>query len=105
MKSLKIIFLFLLVLLVFAKNEHRLYRRLVLDAPDWSKFIHKQINFDVKTKIECGASCNFNGDQCDMFVHKNDDTVCYVGIFENGNQNFLTGQSGNHPVYLSIGTL
>ena len=101
--------MFLLKILLFfctyvlGENHHRLYKKLVMNANDWTKFVHKTMNFDVKTKIECGASCNHQSTQCDMFISFTDDLVCHIGTFENGNQNFLNGPSGDYPVYLSIG--
>ena len=71
-----------------------------MNSDDWSKFVHKTINFDVETKIECGASCSYHNEQCDMFIH---DLECHIGTFENGQQNYLNGQTGDNPVYLSLG--
>ena len=95
----------LLLSMVNCENDerHRLYKRLVMQANDWTKFVHKTVQFDVETKIECGASCNYHLEECDMFIHFQDDILCHIGLFENGNQNFLTGLSGEHPVYLSLG--
>ena len=98
-------FLFLISVVLGQNGQHRLYKKLVMNSNDWSKFVHKTINFEVETKIECGASCNHHNEQCDMFIHKLDILECHIGTFENGNQNYLTGQNGDNPVYLSLGEL
>ena len=98
-------FLFLISVVFLGQNNgqnNRLYKKLVMNSNDWSKFVHKTINFDVETKIECGASCNHHNEQCDMFIHKLD-LECHIGTFENGQQNYLNGQTGDNPVYLSLG--
>ena len=69
------------------------------------RFVHKTELFDVKTKIECGASCNHYGEGCDLWIYLSGDLECHIGIFNNPNENWLSGQSGNDPVYVKIGKL
>ena len=69
------------------------------------RFVHKTEVFDVKTKIECGASCNHYGEGCDLWIYLSGDLECHIGIFNNPNENWLSGQSGNDPVYVKIGKL
>ena len=75
----------------------------MLDASDWTLFVHKTIDFKVFTKIECGSACNYLADQCNMFIHIDED--CHVGNYNNGNQNILSGLSGDFPAYLDLGRL
>ena len=88
-----------LILILFI----RLYKKLDLDGNVWSVFVHKTEDFEVDTLIECGASCNSKEQQCDMFIFQKEKLKCHVGIFENSNQNFLSGQTGTNPAFLYIG--
>ena len=83
------------------QSKHALYRRMNLDANDWTQFVFKTINFEVSTKIECGSACSFHGDVCNMFIHMN--TYCHIGNYDNGGQNILTELSGDHPLFLDLG--
>ena len=98
--------IFTLILLIYSvqgENQNgRLYKALILDGSEWSKFIYKTIPFDVKTKIECGASCNHHEASCDLFVFKSQLKKCYLGLIENGNPNYLTGQTGEGLLYYHI---
>ena len=97
-------FLFLISVVLGQNGQHRLYKKLVMNSNDWSKFIHKTINFEVGTKIECGASCSYHKEDCDLFVYKNVSYQCHIGITGNENTNFLTGQiPGEYPVYFNVG--
>ena len=90
----------LLIYSVHGENQNgRLYKRLILEGSEWSKFISKTIPFDVNTKIECGASCNHHDASCDLFIFKSESQKCYIGITENGNTNYLTGQTGIGLLY------
>ena len=80
-------------------QNRRMYKRLILDGSEWSKFISKTIPFYVKTKIECGASCSHHDSSCDLFIFKPELKKCYLGITENGNTNYLTGQTGISLLY------
>ena len=80
-----------------------MYKKLDLDGNVWSIFVHKTEDFEVDTLIECGASCNSKEQQCDMFIFQKEKLKCHVGIFENSNQNFLSGQTGTNPAFLYIG--
>ena len=52
---------------VYGENQNgRLYKRLILDGSEWSKLVSKTIPFDVKTKIEWGASCSHHDANCDL---------------------------------------
>ena len=85
---------------VYGENQNgRLYKRLILDGSEWSKLVSKTIPFDVKTKIECGASCNHHDANCDLFIFKSELQKCYIGVTENGNPNYLTGQTGEGLLY------
>ena len=84
-----------------SQNKNSLYRRLNLDANQWTKFVHKTIGFEVATKIECGSACNYLNDQCNMFIHIEE--KCHVGNSNLDNQNHLTGLTGTHALYLEMG--
>ena len=75
-----------------------------MDANDWKKFVYKTINFNVETPVECGANCNYFNENCDLFILQSDTTVCHIGTFENGQQNYLSSPGGDHPVHLNIGS-
>ena len=82
----------------------QLYKRIVLNADEFSKLIHKTIPYNIKTKIECGAACSYHKEDCDLFVYKNVSYQCHIGITGNENTNFLTGQiPGEYPVYFNVG--
>ena len=53
--------------------------------------------------IECGAICNaqFDGG-CDMYSPQKDTKKCHIGYFDNTESEYLTGQEGDHSVYLSL---
>ena len=89
--------------IIFAQNENRLYRRLVLDEADWTKFIFKTITFDVKTKIECGSTCNYHQDQCSLFSYDEFSSKCHIGNFEHQIGNSIFGMHGQSSVYLFLG--
>ena len=89
--------------IILAQDEHRMYRRLVLDEGDWTKFVFKTISFDVKTKIECGSTCNYHKDQCSLFSYDEFLSKCHIGNFEHQNSNTLLGMPGQSPVYLFLG--
>ena len=40
-----------------------------------------------------------------MFILQSDTTVCYIGTFENGQQNYLSSPEGDHPVHLNLGSM
>ena len=89
--------------IILAQNENRLYRRLVLDEADWTKFIFKTITFDVKTKIECGSTCNYHQDQCSLFSYDEFLSKCHIGNFEHQIGNSMFGMHGQSSVYLFLG--
>ena len=91
--------------MVSSETSHRLYKRLTMNANVWKIFVHKTINFDVETLVECGANCNYFNENCDMFILQSDTTVCYIGTFENGQQNYLSSPEGDHPVHLNLGSM
>ena len=95
--------IFTIIILIYSvqgENQNgRMYKRLILDGSEWSKFISKTIPFYVKTKIECGASCSHHDSGCDLFIFKPELKKCYLGITENGNPNYLTGQTGISLLY------
>ena len=97
---------FTIIILIFSvhgENQNgRLYKGLILDGSKWNKFISKTIPFDVKTKIECGASCNHHGESCELFMFKSELKKCYLGIIENENPTYLTGQTGEGILYYHI---
>ena len=89
---------------VTATTNNQLYKRLILSGYDWTQFVYKTPDFNVDTKIECGGHCNYQSTGCDLFVHESDSTTCHLGIFENGNTNFLSSVgAGETPVYIKIG--
>ena len=93
----------ILICSVHGENQNgRLYKGLILDGPKWNKFISKTIPFDVKTKIECGASCNHHGESCELFIFKSELKKCYLGITANENPTYLTGQTGEGILYYHI---
>ena len=89
--------------IMLAQNENRLYRRLVLDEADWTKFIFKTITFDVKTKIECGSTCNYHQDQCSLFSYDEFLSKCHIGNFEHQIGNSMFGMHCQSSVYLFLG--
>ena len=96
-------FLSFIITITLAQNENRLYRRLVLDEANWTKFIFKTISFDVKTKIECGSTCNYYQDQCSLFCYDEFSSKCLIGNFEHQTGNSIIGMLGQSPVYLYLG--
>ena len=93
------------IILVTTASNNQLYKRLILTGYDWTQFVYKTSPFDVDTKIECGGYCNYQPSGCDLFVHESNLNVCHVGVFENGNKNFLSSVGvGEIPVYIKIGT-
>ena len=90
---------------IFVNSNNKIYKRLHLKPPGWTKFVSKSINHDIKTRIECGSTCNYHDSNCDLFIHLKDEDMCHIGTFENGNQNYLSSNdfSGQYPVYLSLG--
>ena len=85
------------------QSNHKLYKRLVLDANHWQRFVHKTMTFDVDSIIECGGHCNYQGAQCDLFAFLKDTSTCHIGTLDNGNTAFLTGLSGDHPLHFRHG--
>ena len=95
-----------LVILIFSALaiHGQLYKRIVLNVDLFSKFIHKSIPYNVKTKIECGAHCSYHKSDCDLFFYKPVSYQCHIGSTGNLNTNFLTGQiPGEYPVYYNTG--
>ena len=64
-----------------------------------------KLNNSIKANgnIECGALCSaqFDGG-CHLYAPQKDTKTCHLGYFDNTETNYLTGQSGIQPVYLSI---
>ena len=89
---------------VTATTNNQLYKRLILSGYDWTQFVYKKPDYHVDTKIECGGHCNYQSTGCDLFVHEPSLNVCHVGVFENGNKNYLSSVGvGETPVYINIG--
>ena len=89
--------------IILAQNENRLYRRLFLDEEDWTKFIFKTISFDVKTRIECGSTCNYHQNQCSLFSYDEFLSNCHIGNFEHQIGNLMFGMHGQSSAYLFLG--
>ena len=99
---------FVLLIISFAHVIHgQLYKRIVLHVDDFSKFVHKTIPYNVKTKIECGAACSNHAKKtqnCDLFIWKEVSYQCHIGTTGNVNTNYLTGQvPAKYPVYFLVG--
>ena len=92
------------IALVTTTSNNQLFKRLMLSGYDWTQFVYKTSAFNVDTKIECGGYCNYQPAGCDLFVHEPSLNICHVGIFENGNKNYLSSVGvGETPVYINIG--
>ena len=67
--------------------------------------VKPKLNNSIKANgnIECGALCSaqFDGG-CHLYAPQKDTKTCHLGYFDNTETNYLTGQSGIQPVYLSI---
>ena len=94
-----------LIFIVFFSyvRANKLFKRLTLNADHWQKFVHKIIDYDVNTLIECGGHCNSHDSNCDLFVFMKDTSTCHIGTLSNGNTNFLSGYSGEHHLHFSVG--
>ena len=84
-----------------------LYKRLMLNANDWTKLVHKTLTINVKSVIECGGNCNYYDEKCDLFIFQigcsvNGEPACHIGKLENTEQNYLQGQSGQNPVHFNF---
>ena len=83
-----------------------LYKRLKMDANDWSKFVHKTLIIGVKTVIECGGHCNYYDEKCDLFIFQigceNSEPTCHIGKLENTEQNYPQGQSGQNSLHFNL---
>ena len=84
-------------------RANKLFKRLTLHADRWQKFVHKRIDYDVNTLIECGGHCNYHDLQCDLFIFMKDSMTCHIGTLSNGNTDFLSGFSGEHHLHFSFG--
>ena len=83
-------------------RANKLFKRLTLNANRWQRFVHKRIEYDVNTLIECGGHCNYHDSQCDLFVFMKDTLTCHIGTFANVNTNFLSGFTGDHHLHFSF---
>ena len=79
------------------------YKKLSLDNTEWPVYISKTVPFMTNGNIECGAICNaqFDGG-CDMYSPHKETKRCHIGYFDNTESDYLTGQEGDHSVYLSL---
>ena len=79
-ESNTMILLKFVILISSALEIHgQLYKRIVLNVDECSKFVHKTIPHNVKTKIECGAACSADDKEygnCDLFIYKQVSVVC-----------------------------
>ena len=103
---MKIIIFFLTICNITSGLIQTHYKRLSLDDTEWPGYISKTIPFKTNGNIECGAICSaqFDGG-CHMYAPQKDTKSCHIGYFDNTATDYLTGQSGNQPVYLSLGII
>jgi hypothetical protein len=83
-----------------ASGDH--YKRITLEGTQWSKFVYKTAVPDIKSIIECGAMCSSQGDGCNAYAHHITTKLCHLGSVTNS-LTFLTGQTGQQPVYFNLG--
>ena len=75
------------------------YKRLILDETQWPGYISKTVPFKTNGNIECGAICA--SENCDLYAPQKETKSCHIGHFKNTETDYLTGQDGNQPVYIS----
>ena len=87
MKCFRLLFLISFAFICAGSNSgsgtesyKRLYKRLHMKFMNWKKFIHTTTSYYVDTTIECGAVCNSQFDQCDMFVYHKDIQRCQINF-------------------------
>ena len=95
------IFLILISILsvTSGKKNGILYKRITLDETQWPGYISKTVPFKTNGNIECGAICASGN--CDLYAPQKDTKSCHIGYFENTKTDYLTGQNGIQPVYIS----
>jgi hypothetical protein len=94
-----LIFISILSVISGEKKKGILYKRLILDDTQWPGYISKTVPFKTNGNIECGAICASGN--CDLYAPQKDTKSCHIGYFENTETDYLTGQDGLQPIYIS----
>ena len=94
-----LIFISILSVTSGEKKKGILYKRLTLDETQWPGLISKTVPFKTNGNIECGAICA--SENCDLYAPQKETKSCHIGHFENTETDYLTGQDGIQPVYIS----
>ena len=81
------------------KAKGILYKRITLDETQWPGYISRTVPFKSNGNIECGAICASGN--CDLFAPQKETKSCHIGYFENTETDYLKGQDGIQPVYIS----
>ena len=96
---MKLLILISILSVISSKKKGILYKRIALDDTQWPGYVSKTVPFKISGNIECGAICA--SENCDLYAPQKETKSCHIGYFENTETDYLTGQDGIQPVYIS----